>query len=106
MLVSTALNIDSAKTKEFACKVVIISSFRFPNYRKRLLTMLGYLIPSRYHVDTSLVDIVEYRVPERILFALSMKNSYRLLMILILRFWMEMLAMVVYRVCLEIAMNA
>ncbi len=64
MLVSTALNIDSAKTKEFACKVVIISSFRFPNYRKRLLTMLGYLIPSRYHVDTSLVDIVEYRVPE------------------------------------------
>ena len=64
VLVPTALRIDSAKTKEFACKVVIISSFRFPNYRRNLLTMLGGLIPSRYHVDPSLVDIIEFRVPE------------------------------------------
>ena len=63
-LIPLALQINSASTREFSCKVVIIASFRFPKYRRALLTRLTSLVPALYHIDPSLVDIVEFHPPK------------------------------------------
>ena len=56
-LIPLALQINSASTREF-------SSFRFPKYRRALLTRLTSLVPALYHIDPSLVDIVEFHPPK------------------------------------------
>ena len=64
LLIPLALQINSASTREFSCKVVIIASFRFPRYRRALLTQLTRLVPALYHIDPSLVDVIEFRPPK------------------------------------------
>ena len=46
---------------EFAFKTVITASYCFPSYRTRLLEHINYFIPYNFHLDPSLVDVIEFK---------------------------------------------
>ena len=65
LLVPKALDLNTATSREFACRTLILASYRFPSFRLSLLTSLGSVIPSRYHLDVNLVDLIKFNYPAK-----------------------------------------
>lgn len=63
LLVPKALDLNTASSRDFACRTLILASYRFPSFRVSLLTTLGSIIPSRYHLDVNLVNLIKFNYP-------------------------------------------
>ena len=60
-VVPQALILNTSVSVEFAFKTVITASYCFPTYRTRLLEHINYFIPYNFHLDPSLVDVIEFK---------------------------------------------
>lgn len=65
LLVPTALSINTTTSRDFACKVILVASYRFPLFRHNLLEQLAEVLPSRFHMDANLVDIIQFQTPKK-----------------------------------------
>ena len=46
------------------CRLLILCTYRFPSFRRMLLEDMEELIPSRYHMDVDMVDLVVFRTSD------------------------------------------
>lgn len=65
LLVPDALEMNTTTSRDFACRVIIVASYRFPSFRSTLLECVSEILPSRFHMDASFVDMIEFRTPEK-----------------------------------------
>ena len=65
LLVPKAIEQNVSVSRCFACRVLILTSYRFPSFRSLILNRMEEIIPSRYHMDVQMMDIVSFRTPSR-----------------------------------------
>lgn len=59
--VPQAITMQSSLSLDFAFKTVITASYCFPTYRTRLLERINLFIPYHFHLDPSLMDVIEFK---------------------------------------------
>lgn len=55
---------NTPSTRSFVCRLLILCTYRFPSFRRMLLEDMEELIPSRYHMDVDMVDLVVFRTSD------------------------------------------
>lgn len=45
--------------------MILVASYRFPTFRRHLLEELAEVLPSRFHMDANLVDIIQFQTPKK-----------------------------------------
>ena len=60
-VVPQAITLNTSVSVEFAFKTVVTASYCSPTYRTRLLEHINYFIPYNFHLDPSLVDVIEFK---------------------------------------------
>ena len=65
LLVPTAININTTTSRVFACRTLLVASYRFPSFRSTLLEELSNILPSRFHLENRFVNVIEFHTPEK-----------------------------------------
>ena len=63
-LVPRVIEQNTPSTRSFVCRLLILCTYRFPSFRRMLLEDMEELIPSRYHMDVDMVDLVVFRTSD------------------------------------------